>query len=230
MNKTGDPARPAPCQAVVHIVEDDEDVRRATARLLRVSGYSVKSYASAAQFLAQVSVAQPGCVVLDVELPGASGLELQETLARAADALPVVFVTGHGDIPMSVRAIKAGAVDFLTKPVPGPVLLAAVDLALTRGAEERATRAHAREVQARYDRLTPREREVFGHLIAGQLNKQVAFDLGTAERTIKAHRHSIMEKLQAESIADLVRIAAVLHISPVRDDPLAERPAGPDRK
>jgi FixJ family two-component response regulator len=169
-------------------------------------------------------------VLLDVELPGASGLELQEMLARAADVLPVVFVTGHGDIPMSVRAIKAGAVDFLTKPVPGPVLLAAVDQALARDAEERARRAHVREVQARYDRLTPREREVFSHLIAGQLNKQVAFDLGTAERTIKAHRHSIMEKLRAESIADLVRIAAELHIAPVRDHPGRTHAAEPGGK
>ena len=130
----------------------------------------------------------------------------------------MVFVTGHGDIPMTVRAIKAGAVDFLTKPVPRDALLAAVAQAIARDGHDRAVRAHARAVQARYDRLTPREREVFAHLIGGQLNKQVAFDLGTKERTIKAHRHSIMEKLEAESMADLVRFAAELHIDPIRGD------------
>jgi FixJ family two-component response regulator len=201
---------------VVHVVEDDEDARRATARLLRVAGYTVQSYASSAQFLAQIPIGRPRCLILDVQLPGASGLELQETLTRAADVLPIVFVTGHGDIPMSVRAIKAGAVDFLTKPVPGAVLLAAVGQALARDVEEWAARDHERAVQARYDRLTPREREVFAHLIGGQLNKQVAFDLGTAERTIKAHRHSIMRKLGAESIVDLTRVAAELHIPPAR--------------
>jgi FixJ family two-component response regulator len=208
----------SPSGPVVHIVEDDDDARRATARLLSAAGFAVQGYASAAEFLAVMPTTQPGCVVLDVRLPGASGLELHEALTKAADALPVIFVTGHGDIPMSVRAIKAGAVDFLTKPVPRTVLLAAVAQALARDAEERAVRAHARDVQARYERLTPREREVFAHLIAGQLNKQVAFDLGTTERTIKAHRHSIMEKLGAESIADLIRVAAELHIAPVRGD------------
>jgi FixJ family two-component response regulator len=207
------PPLPSP---IVHIVEDDDDVRRATARLLKLAGHHVQTYASAAEFLAQVPAAQPGCVVLDVQLPGESGLDLQDRLARTEDVLPIVFVTGHGNIPMSVRAIKAGAVDFLTKPIPGPVLIAAVGQALRRDADARAARAHAWEVQARYDRLTPREREVFAHLIGGQLNKQVAFDLGTAERTIKAHRHSIMEKLGAESILDLARVAAVLHIEPAR--------------
>ena len=213
---SAEPAQYAPSHPVVHIVDDDDAVRRATARLLKVAGYAVQGYASSAEFLSQVPLARPGCVVLDVQLPGASGLELQAVLASRDDVPPVVFVTGHGDIPMSVRAIKAGAVDFLTKPVPGEVLLAAVGQALARDAEERAARAHAREVQARYERLTPREREVFAHLIGGQLNKQVAFDLGTAERTIKAHRRSIMDKLGATSIVDLARVAAELHIAPVR--------------
>ena len=215
---TGEPGQRAPSGPVVHIVEDDDDTRQATAKLLRVAGYTVQSYASAAEFLARMPIVEPGCVVLDVQLPGASGLELQEMLARAAEVLPVVFVTGHGDIPMSVRAMKAGAVDFLTKPIPRAVLLPAVAQALARNEEERAVRAHTRAVQVRYERLTPREREVFAHLISGQLNKQVAFDLGTTVRTIKAHRHSIMQKLQAGSIADLVRIAADLQIKPVRGD------------
>ncbi len=208
-----DPASSVP---VVHVVDDDDDVRVATARLLHAAGYAVQSYASAAEFMARMPIVEPGCVVLDVQLPGASGLQLHETLARGADELPVIFVTGHGNIPMSVRAMKAGAVDFLTKPVPRKALLTAVAQALARDVAARGARAHRREVQARYDRLTPREREVFAHLIGGQLNKQVAFDLGTAERTIKAHRHSVMEKLEAESITDLIGVAAELQIAPVR--------------
>lgn len=207
-----------PSGPVVHVVEDDDDTRRATARLLSAAGYAVQTYASAAEFLSQMPTARPGCLVLDVQLPGVSGLELQETLARAADVLPVVFVTGHGDIPMTVQAIKGGAVDFLTKPVPGDVLLAAIAQALARDARQREVRTREREVLTRYERLTPREREVFAHLISGQLNKQVAFDLGTTERTIKAHRHSIMQKLEADSIADLIRVAGHLHIEPVRGD------------
>ena len=214
--RTAPRTAPLPTNPVVHIVEDDDDARQATARLLRAAGYAVQGYASADEFLAHMPAGRPGCLLLDVQLPGASGLDLHETLTKAADVLPVVFVTGHGDIPMSVRAIKAGAVDFLTKPVPGAVLLEAVAQALARDAETRAARAHVQEVQARFDRLTPREREVFAHLISGQLNKQVAYDLGTAERTIKAHRHNIMEKLGAQSMADLIRIAVELHITPVR--------------
>jgi FixJ family two-component response regulator len=219
MLKTADGPVPAePFRPVVHVVEDDDDSRRAVARLLKRAGYTVESYASSSEFLDQAPIARPGCMVLDVQLPDASGLELQETLARAADTLPVVFVTGHGDISMSVRAMKAGAVDFLTKPVPGTVLIAAVGQALARDTRERAARAHARAVQQQYERLTPREREVFAHLVGGKLNKQVAFDLGTAERTIKAHRHAIMEKLGAQSIADLIGVATALHIAPVRGE------------
>ena len=185
-------------------------------RVLRLAGYTVRSYASANDFLAQPANADAGCLILDVHMPGTSGLELQSLLARSADVLPIVFVSGRGDIPMSVRAMKNGAVDFLTKPVPKAVLLAAVSQAMARWTEERAARDRTRAIQARYDRLTPREREVFAHLISGQLNKQVAYDLGTAERTIKAHRHSIMQKLEADSMADLVTLAAELRIAPVR--------------
>ena len=209
---------PVPLAPAVHIVEDDQDVREATARLLTVAGYLVHTYASASEFLARLPTANPGCLVLDVRLPDTSGLELQELLAHTVDLLPIIFVTGHGDIPMSVRAIKAGAVDFLTKPVPRDVLLNAVAQAMAREAEARMAREHLRTIQARYDRLTPREREVLAHLISGQLNKQVAFDLGTAERTIKAHRHSIMQKLEADSLADLIRMSAELHIAPIRGD------------
>jgi FixJ family two-component response regulator len=201
----------------VHIVDDDEDTRVATARVLTLAGYTVHTYASANEFLTHLPSASPGCLLLDVQMPGTSGLELQELLAKSADVLPIIFVTGHGDIPMSVRAMKSGAVDFLTKPVPKAVLLGAIAQALEREATERAVRERSRAAQARYERLTPREREVFAHLISGQLNKQVAFDLGTAERTIKAHRHSIMQKLEAGSIADLVTLAAELGIAPTRN-------------
>jgi FixJ family two-component response regulator len=216
-------SKPAPASAqpalpgrVVHVVEDDEDSRQATTRLLSVAGHAVRGYASAEEFLAQMPVRQAGCVVLDIELPDGSGLELQDRLSLTTEELPVIFVTGHGDIPMSVRAIKKGAVDFLTKPVPGRLLLTAIDQALARNAEQQAARAHTRSVQLLYERLTPREREVFAHLIGGQLNKQVAYDLGISERTIKAHRHSIMEKLEAGSLADLIRVATELAIQPVR--------------
>ena len=202
----------------MHIVEDDDDVRAATGRLLTAAGFSVRTYASAAEFVAALPTANPGCVILDVRLPDSSGLDVQAMLAAAAETLPVIFVTGHGDIPMSVRAIKAGAVDFLTKPVEKAVLIAVVDKAMARGAEEREAREHTRAIQMRYDRLTTREREVFAHLIGGQLNKQAAFDLGTSERTIKAHRHSIMQKLEADSIADLIRVSSELHIPSIKGE------------
>jgi len=199
---------------VIHIVEDDESARTATARLLRAAGYAVMTHASAADFLAAPRSAA-GCVVLDVRLPGMSGLDLQARFVDTSDALPIVFVTGQGDIPMSVRAIQSGAIDFLTKPVEKQALLAAVSRALARDADNRARRTRLQSAQRRYDQLTPREREVFAHLISGQLNKQVAFDLGTAERTIKAHRHNIMEKLGATSMVDLVRLAAELNVPPI---------------
>lgn len=153
-----------------------------------------------------------GCIVLDLNLPGHSGLELQERLLSAENPLPIVFLTGHADVPKSVRAMKAGAVDFLTKPVDVPVLLDAVARAIARDMESRTVRARQSEVRARYNLLTPREREVFAHLISGQLNKQVGFDLGISERTTKIHRHQVLEKMEADSIADLVRMAADLGI------------------
>jgi len=202
---------------VVHVVEDDEPTQTAMSRLLRAAGYAVEIHASAAEFLAAQRAA-PGCVVLDVGLPGMSGLDLQARFTDSSDALPIVFVTGNGDIPMTVRAIQSGAVDFLTKPVETEALLAAVSRAVARDAENRTRRERLTAARRRYEQLTPREREVFGHLIAGQLNKQVAYDLGTAERTIKAHRHNIMEKLGAGSMVDLVRLASELEIQPVRGE------------
>lgn len=213
------PREPGAVSPVVHLVEDDADTSVATARLLKAAGYNVETYTSASEFLSRRPEDRPGCLVLDVRLPGPSGFELQKVLAESGDVLPIVFITGHGDIPMSVRAIKSGAVDFLTKPVQKSTLLDAVAQAVARNARDRAHRESVRDVRARYERLTPRERDVFAHLISGQLNKQVAFDLGAAERTIKIHRHNVMQKLEADSIADLIRVASQLQIAPVRGTP-----------
>jgi len=199
---------------VVHVVEDDESSRIASSRVLKSAGYVVRVYATGDDFLAQLPT-EAGCIVLDLRLPGSSGLDLQQRLATAENPLPIVFLTGHGDIPKTVRAMKAGAVDFLTKPVDAPVLIDAVARAIARDAENRVVRVRQEEVRTRYGRLTPREREVFAHLISGQLNKQVGYDLGISERTTKIHRHQVLEKMEADSIADLVRMAADLGIAAV---------------
>ncbi len=193
---------------IVHVVDDDDSVRTAIMRLLQAAGHGARGYGSASEFLLGRSDRNaPGCVVLDVRMPGPSGFDLQEALARSAASLPIVFLTGHGDISMSVRAMKAGAVDFLTKPVSREALLGAVRSALARDAKTRAARARAQGLRAQYERLTPREREVFAGVVAGRLNKQIAADLGTAERTIKAHRAHLMEKMRVASVAELVHVA-----------------------
>lgn len=173
----------------------------------------MRLYSSADEFLA-TPVGGGGCIVLDLSLPGSSGLDLQERLVSANNPLPIVFLTGTADVPKSVRAMKAGAVDFLTKPVDGPVLLDAVARAIARDMENRVTRTRQSQARVRYNRLTPREREVFAHLISGQLNKQVGFDLGISERTTKIHRHQVLQKMDADSIAALVRMATDLGIAP----------------
>ena len=197
---------------LVHVVDDDELARKGTARLLAAAGFEVRTYASAQEFLNAVDPDAAGCIVLDVQLPDRSGLELQVLLAESAIALPIVFMTGHGQIPDTVRAIQRGAVDFLTKPVDGPVLLAAVSRALAQDVAARAARARQQNLRSRYERLTPREREVFLHLISGQLNKQVAADLAITERTIKLHRASILQKLEVNSMAEMARLATDLGI------------------
>jgi FixJ family two-component response regulator len=202
-----------PAVAVVHVIEDDESSRVASSRLLRNAGYAVRVYSTGAEFLAHPPM-DAGCLVLDLRLPGPNGLKLQERLTTAENPLPIVFLTGYGDVPKSVRAMKAGAVDFLTKPVEPEVFLDAVARAIARDAESRVVRARQQEARGRYNRLTPREREVFAHLISGQLNKQVGYDLGISERTTKIHRRQVLEKMQADSIADLVRMAADLGIVP----------------
>jgi FixJ family two-component response regulator len=195
---------------VVHVVDDDVSFRTAVLRLLRAAGHETRGYGSAAELLAAEPGQSPGCIVLDVRMPGASGLDLQKALAAAEEPLPIVFLTGHGDIPATVQAMKAGAVDFLTKPVERGVLLPAVEGALARDVRARTERTRLRELRARYDTLTPREAEVLPLVVSGLLNKQIAAGLGLAERTVKAHRARVMEKMRVESLADLVRMASQL--------------------
>jgi FixJ family two-component response regulator len=200
-------------EATVFVVDDDPSVRRSTERLVQSAGFGVRSFASGREFLdfiAAAGVHRPACVVLDVQLPGPSGLDLQRELARTGAGIPIIFLTGRGSIPMSVRAMKEGAAEFLTKPVRSRDLLDAIRAAI---AADRASQAERREVVAlreRYARLTAREREVMAHVVAGLLNKQIAGELAASERTIKFHRAHVMEKMQAESLADLVRMAARL--------------------
>lgn len=196
--------------ATIHIVDDDASFRTAISRLVRAGGHEVQCYPSAVEFLAATVGATPGCVLVDLHMPGLSGLELQEALAKTEHPLPVIFLTGHGDIPTSVHAMREGAEDFLTKPVKKEPFFAAIERALARDARERAARAGRREWQARYDTLTPREREVMAQVVSGKLNKQIAGDLGTVERTVKAHRAQVMEKMQVASLAELVRAAELL--------------------
>lgn len=195
-------------QETVFVVDDDPAVLRALTRLFRSSGAEARGFASAEEFMERHRPEARGCLVLDVTMPGFSGLELQEWLRQSRSPLPIVFITGRGDIPMSVRAMKAGAVDFLTKPVNAEELLKAVDAALQRSRRLHARHADRAAALALLDTLTAREREVFTHLLTGKLNKQIAADLGTVEKTIKVHRARVLEKLGADSIAELVRIAA----------------------
>jgi len=205
-----------PTRPIIHVVDDDPSYLKALSRLLRAGGYPAQTYSSASEFLRRNDPESRGCIIVDLRMPGQSGLELQERLATSGSQVPVIFLTGHGDIPTSVRAMRDGAVDFLTKPVKRRDLFEAIERALVRNREESERRACLRELQDRFDALTPREREVMLHVIGGELNKQIAFDLGTSERTIKAHRASIMDKLGVQSVAELVRFAEELGIQPIR--------------
>jgi len=191
----------------IFVVDDDVNFRNAISRLVRAGGYAVQTFASATEFLQCARTDAPGCVLLDLQMPGPSGLDLQSALARSENPRPIIFLTGHGDIPTSVHAMRAGADDFLTKPVKKEVLFPAIKRALARDAQEREQRARRRELRARFAALTPREREVLAHVLRGQLNKQIAGDLDAAERTIKAHRANLMAKLQAQSVAQLAHLA-----------------------
>jgi FixJ family two-component response regulator len=188
-------------------VDDDAAVRKGLARLLRSAGLAVATFDSPREFLDHHDPNAPGCLVLDVAMPGLNGLELQQALIAGGHELAIVFLTGHGDIPMSVQAMKRGAVDFLTKPVNDDDLLNAVRVAIEKDRLQRAERAEIAVIQQHLATLTPREREVLQHLITGQLNKQIAADLGTVEKTIKVHRARVLEKMQVHSVAELVHLA-----------------------
>jgi FixJ family two-component response regulator len=192
---------------VIHVVDDDPSFRRAIARLLRASGYHVVVYESATKFMERPPSAARGCILLDVQMPGLSGLALQDRLAKLGHTLPIVFLTGYGDIPMSVRATKAGAEDFLSKPISKATLLEAIQRALWRSEAEGEQRDRLSALRALVTTLTPRESEVFALVVRGKLNKQIAHELRTSERTIKAHRHNVMSKLHVRSVAELVSMA-----------------------
>lgn len=191
----------------VFVVDDDQSVRNAIARLLRSTGLDVAVFGSAEEFLAESPPEHPSCVVLDVRLPGVSGLDLQEELGHSRRELPIIFITGHGNVPITVRAMKAGAFDFLEKPFDDQVLLDAVQWALERDQHYLKARAEVESVKQRLRRLTPREREVMELVVEGLLNKQIGGLLGASEKTIKVHRARVMRKMEAESVADLVRMA-----------------------
>lgn len=191
---------------VTFLVDDDGGVLKALARLLRVAGYETRAYASPQHFLAEYDPELPGCIILDLTMPGLDGLALQQDLAERDPGRPVIFLTGTADIARSVRAMKAGAVDFLTKPVDGTQLLAAVDRARQKDEEARGARTNREVFDRMIARLTPRERQVLDHVVLGRLNKQIAATLGTVEKTIKVHRGRVMAKLQVRSVAELVRL------------------------
>jgi len=201
-------------EPTVFVVDDDPSVRRSTERLVRSMGFNVQTYASAKEFRDRARVEGPACLVLDVHLPGASGLDLQRELTQSGVPVPIIFITGRGSIPMSVRAMKEGAVEFLTKPARSRDLLAAIRAAIERDRASQRARLEARSLHERYERLTAREREVMAFVVAGLMNKQIAGELATSERTIKFHRAHIMEKMQADSVAELVRMAGQLGIAP----------------
>jgi FixJ family two-component response regulator len=193
---------------IVHVVDDDTSFRTAIERRLKQAGYEVETYSSAQHLLDRPpGVERPGCILLDVKMPGLNGLELQDRLIELGSILPIVFVTGHSDISTTVRAIKAGAEDFLTKPIPSEQMIDAIERALARCEALRSQRSKLDSIFAHLATLTPRERQVFDLIVRGKINKQIATELGTTERTVKAHRHEVMEKMQVHSLAELVSSA-----------------------
>ena len=201
-------------EQIVFVVDDDPSFRRSVERLVHLAGYLVHGFGSADEFLMQRPPEEAACLVTDLRMPGITGLDLQQELASAGWHIPVIFITGHGDVSTSVRAMKAGAIEFLTKPFHDQELLAAIGEALTRDQTRRGEAKRLANFRQRYDTLTPREREVMSHVIRGKLNKQIAADLNIGEKTIKFHRAKIMAKMQVPSLADLVRIATDLKLFP----------------
>ena len=199
--------------SLVHVVDDDTSFRTAIERRLKHAGYEVQTYSSAQHLLDRLpGVEEPGCILLDVQMPGLSGLELQNRLVELGSILPIVFVTGHSDIPTTVRAIKAGADDFLTKPIPSEQMIAAIERAMARYDLAHRQRTEINSFLVLVATLTPRERQVFYLMMRGMINKKIADELGTTERTVKAHRHEVMEKMQVDSLAELVSSAVRLGV------------------
>jgi len=205
-------------EAIVAIVDDDPSVQRGLQRLIRSAGWKATTFASAQEFLARSRTESPNCVLLDLQMPGLSGLDLQKRMAEVGMEIPIVFLTGHGDIPASVRAMKAGAVQFLTKPVDEQELLPAIEEAVERDQRTRQQHVEMGELRGRYESLTAREQEVMQQVISGMLNKQIAAELKITEDTVKFHRGHIMQKMRADSLADLVRMAKNLAIPSDRKD------------
>lgn len=201
-------------ESVVYVVDDDAAVRRSLQRLVRAAGWNAEAFASAAEFLEGPLCSGTGCVIVDVNMPGMNGPELQQRMTELGFSLPVIFLTGHGDVPTGVRAMKNGAVDFLLKPVDDEVLLRVIDAALQRHAAQLAGTSRLREIQSRLKQLSPREREVMERVIRGWLNKQTAVDLGITEKTVKAHRGQVMHKMAVRSVAELVRACDTAGIRP----------------
>jgi FixJ family two-component response regulator len=206
---------------IVFVIDDDPSVRKALGRLLKSAGFPVEVFATAEEFLQQPLPDVPACMILDVRMPGLSGLDLQRTLAERNVSLPIVFLTGHGDIPMTVRAMKAGAVDFLPKPVHVQDLLAAVRQAIARHAQVRQAETEVAEIRRRVTLLSPREREVMALIVQGMLNKQAGHRLGVTEKTIKVHRAQVMRKMQVDSLAELVRLAQRIGVPSAPSPPLS---------